>query len=489
MHFCGEGGILTYILPHFISFHKIYNNQHFIYGIILYYFAIFRIKLGDYLGDYYIFALKKEIMVIAYKHSISVSLGNKYKNGAYSIRLRVCYGRKRTDLHTRLSATTAQWDTKRQRYKQGCSINGTPYNILNSTIDTYIGFVNDYFNKASLREALPTLDELKRQYNYTFKQSPQKQSGEFFYAFDQYIKTRSETRHWTTEYKEMFTRVCNSLKTFKSDLRFTDFSTEFLNKYLNFLSSTMYNDKIGKVLSMLREFLKYANQKNFPVNKEFFEFDPNLPKSQKAIRYLTLDELQRIIQLPLKKGSALDMTRDFFVFQCFTALRYSDLKRLKNENIRQTDSGYLIDILTEKDNDRISFPLSQVATDIYLKYKNNLYDNNVVFPVISNQKYNEHLKELGRLAELQGHWIDYQYRLKEVEEIRTPKANLTSHTARRTFITTALNEGISESLIAQITSHADIEIMRPYITTTERGKQMVIDALDKATMNVSKIGN
>ena len=444
--------------------------------------------MGDYLGDYFTFAYKIcSAMVVAYKHNISVGLGNQYKNGSCCVRIRVTYSGNRIDLHTKLSATSTEWDAKRQRYKQGCCINGTPYNILNSTIDSYINYIHDYFNKASLREVIPTLKELKEQFNYAFKQSAH-QADEFFFIFQKYIDERSVTRQWSKEYKDMFTRVLKSLKTFKVDIRFTDFSNEIMNSYINYLAQTMYNDKIDKVLSMLKEFLKYANQKNFPVNKEFFGFDPNLPKSQKAIRYLTVDELQCIINLPLEKGSALDMTRDFFVFQCFTALRYSDLKRLKNENIRQTDSGYLIDILTEKDNDRISFPLSQVATDIYLKYKNNIYDNNVVFPVISNQKYNEHLKELGRLAELQGYWIDYQYRLKEVEEIKTPKANLTSHTARRTFITTALNEGISESLIAQITSHADIEIMRPYITATERGKQMVINALDKATMNVSKIG-
>lgn len=184
------------------------------------------------------------------------------------------------------------------------------------------------------------------------------------------------------------------------------------------------------------------------------------------------------------------MTRDFFVFQCYTALRYSDLKQLKHDNIREISEGkYEIDILTEKDNDRISFPLSKVATDIYLKYKNNLYDNDVVFAVISNQKYNEHLKELGSLAEIEGDWIDYHFRLDKKEMVRTPKKNLTSHTARRTFVVTALNEGIELDLIRQITSHSDVEAIRPYIASTMHGKQKVIDALDKATMNVLKIGN
>lgn len=420
-------------------------------------------------------------MVIAHKHSTSVGLSNQYKSGSYGIRIRVCYGGKRTDLHTKLSATKAQWDSKRKRFKQGCVINGIQYNILNGTIDSYIEFINDYFNKASLREVIPSLEELKRIFNFKFKQSSQKHSDELFYVFEEYINTRSITRRWSNEYKEMFIRVCKSLKAFKQDIRFTDFSTELMNRYLDFLAQTMYNDKISKVLSMLKEFLKYASQKNYPVNKEFFEYAPTLPQSQKAVRYLTVDELQRIINLPLDTGSTLDMTRDFFVFQCFTALRYGDLKNLKHDNIRETSVGrYEIDILTEKDNDRIPFPLSKVATAIYLKYKDFTYDNNAVFPIISNQKYNDHLKELGELADLQGEWIDYQYKLDKVIEIKTPKADLTTHTARRTFVVIALNEGIELDLIAQITSHADIKSMKRYIATTSKGKQKVIDALDKA---------
>lgn len=356
------------------------------------------------------------------------------------------------------------------------------FNILNATIDTYIGFVDDYFNKASLREATPTLQDLKQQFNYTYKQSGKSQTDEFFFVFDKYIETRSETRRWSKEYREMFARTRQSLKAFKADIRFTDFSTETMNKYLSHLSMTMYNDKIAKVLSMLKEFLKYANQKNYPVNKEFFEYEPTLPQSRKAVRYLTTEELKTIISLELEQGGSMDMTRDFFVFQCFTALRYSDIKQLKHDNIREVEGGkYEIDILTKKDKDRIPFPLSKVATRIYEKYKDNLYDNGVVFPVISNQKYNDHLKELGKLAQLQGEWIDYQYKLDKVEEVKTPKADLTSHTARRTFVVTALNEGVELDLIAQITSHSDVEVMRPYIASTRKGKQKVVDALDNAT--------
>lgn len=171
-------------------------------------------------------------MVVAHKHSTSVALGNKYKNGSYCVRIRVSYSGSRTDLHTKLSATEKQWDSKKQRFKQGVVVGGVQFNVLNATIDTYIGFVDDYFNKASLREAVPSLQDLKQQFNYTFKQSGKSQSDEFFFVFDKYIETRSETRRWSDEYKEMFTRVRSSLEAFKNDIRFTDFSVETMNKYV-----------------------------------------------------------------------------------------------------------------------------------------------------------------------------------------------------------------------------------------------------------------
>ena len=125
--------------------------------------------------------------------------------------------------------------------------------------------------------------------------------------------------------------------------------------------------------------------------------------------------------------------------------------------------------------------MSKVATRIYEKYKDNIYENNVVFPIISNQKFNKHLDEIGKHAGIKGDWIDYQYRLDKCETIKTPRANISSHSARRTFVVTALNEGVSLDLVAQITSHADIRVMKPYIASTRDGKQMVIDALDNAT--------
>ena len=52
LSFCGESGILTYISHYFVMLCKYAKYQYITIYVISCHFAIFRIKMGDYLGDY-----------------------------------------------------------------------------------------------------------------------------------------------------------------------------------------------------------------------------------------------------------------------------------------------------------------------------------------------------------------------------------------------------------------------------------------------------
>jgi site-specific recombinase XerD len=253
-----------------------------------------------------------------------------------------------------------------------------------------------------------------------------------------------------------------------------------MNDYLKFLARTMLNEKIDKNLEKVREFLKWAKLKKYPVNDDFFLYKPKLPSSHKEVRYLTTTEVSHLLELDLNNRIALEQTRDFFVFQCFTGLRYSDLQKLKRTNIIQEGEEYCLDILTKKDKDRIHYKLPKNAVSIYLKYAEFEYDDNALFPVLSNQKYNEHLKELGEIAGIEGEYVDYQCRLSEIEEVRSLRRDMQSHDARRTFVVMALNMGIDLNTIALLTSHSDLKAMRPYVQLNDKGKDKVIDAINAA---------
>jgi len=415
-----------------------------------------------------------------YIHNTNCSLVKSSGTNHHTLRLRVTHDCNRIDLRTRIRIEPKLWDKKKQKVKPGYNVNGVSYNDVNSTINTYTKYVDDYFHECELMQRDPILTDLRGKFNYAFKQTTEQRSSEFFLLFDEFIHEQSGVKGWGKSMVDVYTRLREKLHKFNPNLTFLTLNTKNLEAIKIHLSESMYNDALKKNLAYLKSFVKWAKEKHYTVCEEFDSYKPKLPKGHISVKYLSLDELDRIYNLKLKEGSALDQTRDFFIFQCYTALRYSDLKQLRPDNITKSEDGtFILRLLTEKDDDDVTYRLAKRAVDIYKKYSTHIYDGGRLFPVLSNQKYNEHLKELGKIAGLRGEWIDYEYRLNELIEVHTPKSDLSTHTARRTFVVTALNQGVTAEKIMQITSHSDYNAMKPYIKATLEGSNSVIDAIDK----------
>ena len=424
--------------------------------------------------------MKNEIGHRIYIHNTNCSLVKSSGTNQHTLRLRVTHDSNRIDLRTRIRIEPKLWDKKKQKVKQGYNVNGVSYNDVNSTINTYIKYVDDYFHECELMQRDPVLTDLRAKFNYAFKQTNEQRSSEFFLLFNDFIKEQSGVKGWGKDMVDVYTRLRDKLQKFSPNLTFLTLNTKNLEAIKVHLSESMYNDALKKNLAYLKSFVKWAKEKHYTVCEEFDSYKPKLPKGHISVKYLSLDELDRIYNLKLKEGSALDQTRDFFIFQCYTALRYSDLKQLRPDNITKSEDGtFILRLLTEKDDDDVTYRLAKRAVDIYKKYSTHIYDGGRLFPVLSNQKYNGHLKELGKIAGLRGEWIDYEYRLNKLIEVHTPKSDLSTHTARRTFVVTALNQGVTAEKIMQITSHSDYNAMKPYIKATLEGSNSVIDAIDK----------
>ena len=114
-----------------------------------------------------------------------MGLSNQRKDGSRSVMLRVTCQGKRTDLYTGVNIQEKQWSEKTQRVKHGCTVHGTPYNVLNDTIDKQITFIDDYFTKKAMLDALPSLDELKKSFNIAFKGKEEEViTSDFFLLFN-----------------------------------------------------------------------------------------------------------------------------------------------------------------------------------------------------------------------------------------------------------------------------------------------------------------
>jgi integrase len=184
-------------------------------------------------------------------------------------------------------------------------------------------------------------------------------------------------------------------------------------------------------------------------------------ESDVDIIVLTRDELFTLYDCDLAQNAKLSNIRDVFCFACFTGQRYSDISKIRREDI----SGKIWYIRNQKTNSVIKIPLNQFAVAILEKYK----EFSKPLPVISNQKSNEFVKEICKYAGLDrecrisrfksGYRIDEYFPLYEL---------VTTHTARRTFITLSLEKGIIYEVIMKISGHTDYKSLKKYIKISEK---------------------
>jgi len=426
-------------------------------------------------------------------YGISTSIVKSRGTSNYTVRIRVSCGGKRVDLRPGITLDSKdQW--KDHRVKRGCNVDGVGFNIINRRIAQCEELVYDYFAQCEENGLDPSLDELRLWFNAEVSktvdsdeptviprlQVAQKTFFELYKEFIEDMKLRQKDGNHKEESIEPYQQLENRLYEFDPNLSLESLNRKKMIGFIEHLAKTMYNDAINKRLTYLRCFINWAEDNGYSVNKEYKKFKPSLREAQKEVRFLTEEEVDALWHLELHT-SAMQETRDLFLFQCYTALRYSDLKSLRRTDLVYDSDGrlYIHKKETQKQKTIIDFKLPYRAQMIYERYSKYLYKDDAAFPVISNQKYNKHLKELGHLAHLQGQWKDTQYRYDKKEEVYSDRADLESHCGRRTFICMAYNAGMTMEQIAEITGHKCIEDLKPYIQATHKLTNNVIDAIDK----------
>lgn len=155
-------------------------------------------------------------------------------------------------------------------------------------------------------------------------------------------------------------------------------------------------------------------------------------KSHALDKHLTKQELHTLMAAKMPTP-CLERVRDLFVFQTYTCMAYIDLADFDFAQCR--DYGYhkLYSGKRAKTGQEFSFVLLGPAIKILERYDYRL-------PLISNVKYNQHLKVVAQAA-----------------HIDKP---LTTHWARHTGATLLLNDGVDMEVVAKILGHSSTRITR-----------------------------
>ena len=408
------------------------------------------------------------------KRNIIFTLESRKKDGVLivenvPIRMRVNFASKRIEFTTGYRIDAAKWDTDKQRVRNGCTNKlKQSASEINASLLGYYTEVQEIFKKFEVEEIMPTPEQIKEAFNALHKpieEVKQRKStpNVFYKAFDEFVRDCGRQNDWTDSTYEKFAAVKNHLMNFRTELTFDFFDEKGLNDYVTYLRDVkeMRNSTIGKQLSFLKWFLRWAFKKGLHQNNAYDSYKPKLKSTQKKIIFLTWEELNKLreFEIPAAK-QALDRVRDVFLFQCFTGLRYSDVFNLRKSDIK----GDHIEVTTVKTSDSLIIELNNHSKAILDKYKDVAFKDDKVLPVITNQKMNDYLKELAELAGIDEPVRQTYYRGNErIDEVTPKYALLGTHAGRRTFICNALALGIPPQVVMKWTGHSDYKAMKPYI--------------------------
>jgi len=163
--------------------------------------------------------------------------------------------------------------------------------------------------------------------------------------------------------------------------------------------------------------------------------DYKLKKITGNREFLSLQEL-KILENLLKTelSSRHRNVLKYFLFACYTGLRYQDIKDLRYGNIDQD----MIILNMHKTKERVSVPLITKAK----KFLGEGFPEQRIFRVNTNQVTNRYLKELVQLTPI--------------------KKKISFHCARHTFATVGIELGIPIEYISSILGHKDLKTTQIY---------------------------
>ena len=379
------------------------------------------------------------------------------RTGDLAIYVQVCINGKVKLYPTGQKVNQIFWDLKNEKVKKMPGNND--HTKINSIIDQKQQEIKDVIfnlemNKSNVsfevisENLIPKVEVVE---DYSFEK--------WFRAFSE-SKTIETKKSTHSNYKALYHHVCDF--DFKSPLSIKDINFSFYDGFKNWLIKErgLTNNTVNKRLKTLKTFLRFcSNHEVYDIaNLTKFKF---LEEKLATKIALTEKELMKIWSHDFSKNPRLERVRDLFVFSCATGLRESDVQNLKKENI----SGSEIIINTQKSTEEISIPLNNYSKAILEKY-------NFQLPIISQQKLNDYLKEVGRIAGIDDNQILVEFAGGKRKESIVPRYELLkSHVGRRTFITLSITKGIPIPVIQSITGHKDLSSFQKYIQINNKAKK------------------
>ena len=380
------------------------------------------------------------------------------------IRIVFSWNRQRLVYSAKESINPKYWSAKNHKAKL---VNDFPEAYrLNDRLEVIRTAAKEVLNRLKKADATIGKDKLKREMDIELKRISSSSAPLNLIPFIDYVvKQRTgsinpkNNRLYSLSTMLKYKNVRDLLQEIKPDIDFDDVTPDLYNAIVKNLTSKGYKiNGLGKYIQTLKALMNIAIDYDVTTNIKFRKFavlneDVNDP-------YLNPKELHQLYNLDLSENKRFERVRDLFIVGCWTGLRFSDFTTLTSDNITEDQ---MLEVKAYKTNDWVMVPIHPTTKAIFEKY-----DFNFPKP-ISNQKFNEYLKDICKLAR-----IDAAHTKKrtiggiETDETAPKYEFISSHTARRSFATNLYNADFPTLDIMKITGHKTEKAFMRYIKITKK---------------------
>lgn len=227
--------------------------------------------------------------------------------------------------------------------------------------------------------------------------------------------------------------------------------------------------------SRIRTFFIWCYNQGKTINRPFDKF-PIEECLYGTPVYITLQERNQLFEADLSMRPQLAVQRDIFVFQTVVGCRVGDFYKLTKKNLVNGALEYIQEKTRNHNPRTVKVPLNDIAKTILERYKK--YDGETLLPFISEQKYNQAIKEAFRLAGL-NRIVTVLNPLTREPEQKYLYEVATTHTARRTFIGNMYKKVKDPDLVSSVSGHKEgSKAFRRYREIDDEMKQELVNLLN-----------
>ncbi len=366
------------------------------------------------------------------------------KNGRYSVCLRINSGKTPKLFPLKFDVNEDDFDVVNHRVKKSDPL----HFFRNQIIQKAETKANIIIHNYAMNDKYLTIEAFSEDYmndNYGSKG---------FYEYIEYLILKRDSE-LSPDTLDFYRKGISKLKRFRPVLTFSEVNETFILEYKDYMIRTLKNTPItwNKGLEFVKRICNQAYKEGKLKEHPFKNLQINRLKGNYG--HLTVDELINLDKMYQDKTlpANLQNVLRYFLFACYTALRYRDVYDLRFVNLKKRNETMFLDFVQHKTKKPTIIPLIDQAKELIPEQE---FEQQRIFKVHVNQDTNRKLKEIMKVAKIE--------------------KRITFHSARHTCSNALFILDVPLDVRAQIIGDTKEVVSNHY---TKEDMSVTIKALDK----------